>query len=367
MSKAEDEPGTNDRRKPMVFGVEGMRRTEAAAEPAVEGRRPRSISGPVELTPEEEDPFLGEPGAPVMIAAAPKRLSLGSIAAAAFGILLSLAVGIWIDDLVRALFDRSTWLGYASLAVVAVLVTALAAIVGREIAGIYRLQSVLSLKADGEAASRDRRPDAARSVLARLESLFADRPETARGRTLLAATRDDVIDGPHLIALAEVELLGPLDQEGRRIVLDSAKRVSIVTAVSPRAVFDIAYVIYEAFRLIRRIAALYGCRPGSLGMLRLARDVVAHLAVTGTIAVGDSLLQQVLGHGVASRLSARFGEGVINGLMTARIGIAAMDYCRPLPFKARKRPGIGDFIGDLNPASAGGGGGNAGLGDPQKA
>jgi len=43
---------------------------------------------------------------------------------------------------------------------------------------------------------------------------------------------------------------------------------------------------------------------------------------------------------------------VINGLMTARIGISAMDLCRPMPFKALKRPGIGDFVSDI--ASVGG-------------
>lgn len=353
-------PGEDDRsgpaRAPGTFEIgSGNSARAETVDPARPPRKPQSFSGPVQPTPDEEDPFLREAASmPAVVTPAPRRFSLGGIAATAFGILLSLAMGIWIDDLIRALFDRSTWLGYVSLAVVAVFVLALAGVVAREIAGLYRLQSVLSLKADGEAASRERRPDAARGVIARLEALFANRPETARGRALLAATKDDVIDGPHLVALAEVELLGPLDAEGRRIVLDSAKRVSIVTAVSPRAVVDIAYVIYEAFRLIRRIAVLYGCRPGSLGLIRLVRDVVAHLAVTGTIAVGDSLVQQVLGHGVASRLSARFGEGVINGLMTARIGIAAMDYCRPLPFKARKRPGIGDFISDLNPTSPAG-------------
>ncbi|HBT70117.1 MAG TPA: TIGR01620 family protein, partial [Agrobacterium sp.] len=61
-----------------------------------------------------------------------------------------------------------------------------------------------------------------------------------------------------------------------------------------------------------------------------------------------------LGHGLASKLSARLGEGVINGLMTARIGIAAMDLCRPLPFRAVKRPGIGDFMSDLTPDLGGG-------------
>jgi putative membrane protein len=62
-------------------------------------------------------------------------------------------------------------------------------------------------------------------------------------------------------------------------------------------------------------------------------------------------VQQILGHGIASKLSARLGEGVVNGMMTVRIGIAAMDLCRPLPFKALKRPGISDFIGDLTPGS----------------
>jgi putative membrane protein len=102
------------------------------------------------------------------------------------------------------------------------------------------------------------------------------------------------------------------------------------------------------------MAELYGGRPGKIGMLRLMRDVIAHLAVTGSIAMGDSLVQQVLGHGLASKLSARLGEGVINGLMTARIGIAAMDLCRPMPFRALKRPGIGDFIGDLTPGTSAG-------------
>lgn len=84
-----------------------------------------------------------------------------------------------------------------------------------------------------------------------------------------------------------------------------------------------------------------------MGFLKLARRVIAHLAVTGTLAMGDSVIQQLVGHGLASRLSAKLGEGVVNGLMTARIGIAAMDVVRPFPFNAEKRPGIGDFIGDL--------------------
>ena len=144
-------------------------------------------------------------------------------------------------------------------------------------------------------------------------------------------------------------MLAPLDRRARALILNASKRVSVVTAISPRAIVDLAYVVFEVSRLVRAMAELYGGRPGTLGLFRLMRDVVAHLAVTGSIAVGDGLAQQVLGHGVAAKLSKRLGEGVINGLLTARIGIAAMDLCRPLPFRALKRPGIGDFLADLAP------------------
>ena len=346
-----DPTDPSTRRSPGAFSVNTQKPVET---PARAPRKPQSFDGPVEVTPDVEDPFLGiDTETPAVIRPARKRVSLGAIASTALGTLLSLAVGIWIDDLVRALFNRSTWLGYAALGVAAVFAAALAAIVIREVLGIWRIDSVQALKADAEAAIRERKPGPARAVLAKLTALLANRPETTRGRAALAATEGDVIDGPHLIALCETELLAPLDAQARNMVLDSAKRVSVVTAVSPRAVVDLAFVLFESVRLIRRVATLYGGRPGAIGMIRLVKDVLSHLAVTGTIAVGDSLVQQVLGHGVASRLSARLGEGVINGLMTARIGIAAMDYCRPLPFHARKRPGIGDFISDLTPSVTG--------------
>jgi len=74
---------------------------------------------------------------------------------------------------------------------------------------------------------------------------------------------------------------------------------------------------------------------------------VSHLAVTGGMAVTDSLVQQVIGHGVAARLSAKLGEGVLNGLLTARLGLLAIEQTRPLPFAALPRPSLNDIAGGL--------------------
>lgn len=343
-------------RRPTAFAVETDAPCREKPHPEQAGRTPRSFAGEIEIVPDEHDPFAGvisDADVVPIAAPRPRGISFARIAMGAFGFLLSLAVGLWVDRLIRDLFSRADWLGYTAIAVLTIGLLALLIAVGREVAGLYRLDAVQNLKADAQtAAASMKRADAA-AVVRRLSGLVAHRPETARGRKTLDSVEDDIIDAPQLIELAERELLAPLDAKARALILGSSKRVSVVTAVSPRAVVDLAYVLFEVVRLVRAMAELYGGRPGSLGMLRLLKDVFAHLAVTGSISIGDGLAQQVLGHGLAARLSSRLGEGVINGLMTARIGIAAMDLCRPLPFRAAKRPGIGDFIGDLTPSMTG--------------
>ncbi len=177
---------------------------------------------------------------------------------------------------------------------------------------------------------------------AKLVALYRDRPETARARAEVEEAARAIIDGRDLIDVAERALLKPLDEKAQGEIAKAAKAVSIVTAISPRAILDVIFVIAQIIRLVRRIAEIYGGRPGLLGLIKLARSIGAHIAITGGMAVGDSLIQQLVGHGIASRISAKMGEGVLNGLLTARVGLSALAVCRPAPFavdEAARRQG----------------------------
>lgn len=335
---------SDQRRRPASFSVDPV---EVPVEPA---RRPSAFDlqdGGV--APDEIDAFaqteLEETVQPV--APQKRRSTLTSIFFGALGVLLSLAFGLWTDALLRDLFARAEWLGWVGAGAAGITVLALAAIFLREGLALRRLASVEAMRERGRQVLETNDASAARSLVGDLESLLSSRPETASGRRILDELRNDVIDGDSLLRLAETELLGPIDARAQALVLEAAKRVSLVTAVSPRAVYDVAFVLFEGSRLVRRLAELYGGRPGTLGFFRLARSALAHLAVTGSIAAGDSVIQQLVGHGLAARLSAKLGEGVINGTMTARIGIAAMEAARPLPFAAVPRPGLGDFVSAL--------------------
>ncbi|HEV7254452.1 MAG TPA: TIGR01620 family protein [Mesorhizobium sp.] len=335
----------SDPRQPAAFRIDPPPR-EAEAPTRV----PRAFAAQDEgVMPAEIDVFdTVDPSAlPPLPVPTPRRSVIGAALVAALGVLVSLALGLWIDALIRDLWARHEWLGWLAAGAAALAVLAVAVILAREGLALRRLASVEAMRARAAQASSRDDAQAARRVTAELASLLASKPETAAGRRVLADTQGDIIDGAALLGLAERELLAPLDARAKILVLDAAKRVSLVTTVSPRALFDVAYVLWEGARLVRRLSELYGGRPGTLGFFRLARSALAHLAVTGSIAAGDSLVQQLVGHGLAARLSARLGEGVINGMMTARIGIAAMEAARPLPFAALRRPGVGDFLAAL--------------------
>ena len=328
-------------RKPAAFRLDDLSSVSADYVPG--------LGAPPVLTP-EIDPFAEIDGLP---APAPRRrwrwtrlLFIG------LGGLISLAIGLAIDALIRDLFDRYEALGWVAVALAALAAIAVIAIAVREVAGLLRIRAITAIHAGAsEAVATDDR-DAARHIARELIRLYDRRPETARGRAALAGHVGEIIDGRDLIGLAENELMLPLDEAARRLVLSASKRVALVTAVSPRAVVDVLFVAIQILRLIRALATLYAGRPGTLGFFRLTRAAIAHLAVTGGIAAGDSLVQQILGHGLAARLSARLGEGVINGLLTARVGIAAIEVCRPLPFVNGRPPRLADVMAELRRMSS---------------
>lgn len=265
-------------------------------------------------------------------------LSWAGLFWSAAGGLVSLAFGVWLARLIENLFAFYPIIGTLGLALAAVAGLALFVLSVREIGGFLRQRHISELHT-GLGLARERDDfDAARKLTRELSDLYASKPEAANARNQLRELSHDIVDGRDLIDIAERTLIAPLDAEARREIARAAKRVSMVTALAPRAIIDVIFVAAQAMRLIRRVAVIYGGRPGFLGLLRLLRAIGAHIAVTGGMAAGDSLIQQFLGHGIAAKVSVRLGEGVLNGMLTTRVGLSAMAVCRPLPFSSGKAP-----------------------------
>jgi putative membrane protein len=309
-------------------------------------RRPRAMKAPevlIEDTPPEQ-PLVParQPGPAVARTIRWASLLLTSLAA-----LATMWAGLTLTRLIEDLFARSEILGWIGSGVLGLAVFALTVIIGRELVGLLRLRKLEHIQRDAAAVHTGNERNSAARVLTALRNLYRGRPDTAWGLSRLHDTMNDVMDPVDRLRLAERDLMAGLDEQAGRIIARAGRRVALVTAVTPVAALDILLVAMQNLQMLRAIATHYGGRPGTLGTFKLARMVIGHLAVTGGLALSDNLIQQVIGKGIIGRLSSRFGEGAVNGILTARIGLAALDLCRPIPFVTRDKPALSDFLREI--------------------
>jgi len=280
--------------------------------------------------PEIDDPEGRAMQAAMVQMARPARSGPGRWIALAGSALVSLVLGVAAWDFATTLIARVPVLGWLAAVLSVVLVLALLIWALREWMGYRRLRRLDALRRRAEVALDTHDLTEARAVAGSLNALYG-----ASGYD-----PDEALDAEAALETAEAALLIPLDARVEDEIEAAARQVALATALIPLAFADVAAALAANLRMIRRIAEIYGGRPGTFGNWRLARSVAVHLMATGMVAVGDDLIGSVAGGGVLSKLSRRFGEGVVNGALTVRVGVAAMDVCRPLPFRMGRRPGV---------------------------
>lgn len=328
--------------KPRAFRLDSRNEMSDA-----EAQLARTLDG-LDVTP-TADPFNAPVDATEEIASPRKRKSFGwlSLFLSAAGGLVLMAIVLAAENFVVGLLKDNPTLGYIALALAVLAALGLLGFLLREAISVQRAARIEKLARAVAAARASDDLAEGRRLARELVSLYARRPETARGRARIEEIDADLIDARARLAIVERELLAGPDALARGAVAAAASRVALVTTISPRALVDVLFVLSASVSLVRRISEIYGGRPGLLGFARVARHVLTHLTVTGGIAIGEGLAQQILGAGVAARLSAKLGEGVVNGMLTGRVGLSAIAVCRPMGFEALPAPTLSDVAGAL--------------------
>lgn len=325
-------------RRPQVFDPADPRVRPPEPDSEPENAAPAGSAGTVEASVALEPPGRRHKM---------RGVGWGTVLAASIAGLVALAASLAFAGFVSQAVLRDDAIGWIATGLLVTGAVAATVIMIREGVGLARLTRLGTIRRDAEALVA--KPDAAaeRALTSRLVSLLQRRPANAWALARFRDHRRDVHDAGALLRLADRELFAPLDREARRLVLGSAKRVATVTALSPLALIAVTFVLVENLGLMRRLATLYGGRPGVLGGLRLGRMVLGHIIATGGIAMTDDLLGQFLGQDLVRRLSRRLGEGLFNGALTARLGVAAIEVCRPLPFIEASPVRARDIVGEV--------------------
>ncbi|MEY8097079.1 YcjF family protein [Falsihalocynthiibacter sp. S25ZX9] len=272
------------------------------------------------------------------------RSRIGSLFWGLLAALLGAFVSVAVWDFVTSLLARNEVLGSAVLAIALAFLAVLCAVILREIAGFLRLGRIDSLQKEAAEVQASHDIGRAKHFTAKLQKLYKNRHEAEWGLAAFHERAEEQFDATDLMSLAENKILAPLDAEAILEIQSAARQVATVTAFVPMAFADVIAALTMNMRMIRRIAEIYGGRAGTLGSWRLTKVVLSHLVATGAVAVGDDLIGSIAGGGVMSKVSRRFGEGIINGALTARVGVAALEVCRPMPFVTQKRPRVTTLV-----------------------
>ncbi len=182
----------------------------------------------------------------------------------------------------------------------------------------------------------------ARETIRDLLAIYRNRKDTRPGSQLVEEKLEDIFPGASLIDFAERKVLVELDDRAKQVIRATALRVATETAFMPWPLADVLLVFLSSIQMFRRIAEIYGSRPGVVASWTLSRKVLAQLVVAGALAKGGQWAGKAVGNGLPLLLP--ISEAVTNGVLLARSGVTAMELCRPLPFHACQRPSVIDFI-----------------------
>jgi putative membrane protein len=327
---------TRDKDGPRVLPVEAVSastptRTPRAFDLEPDAPTKGSTGVKIEDAPEMELDLNGAAPAE-SVPREPALFSWSTLFWSALWLLVTASLGDSAYTLVLSLQQKSPLAAQIALGLIGIVVLGVLGFLAREFFAILRMRKVAKLRERATPLLAAPEKGAMKAFVVALRDFYARDPAAAAGRSEIDRALDELHDPRTLLVIAERALLTAKDKAARQAISQAAQRVSVVTALSPRAIVDVVFVLVQSIGLIRRISALYGGRASGFGLLRLSARVVSHLAVTGGMAVADSFLSQIVGAGLAARLSAKLGEGVLNGVLTARVGIAATLLCRPLPF-----------------------------------
>lgn len=149
---------------------------------------------------------------------------------------------------------------------------------------------------------------------------------------------DEAYNAKEVLYLFSETVLRPIDNQIKQQISKSAAENALIVAVSPLALVDILMVAWRNIGLVNKITRAYGMELGYVSRLRLFRMVLTNMVFAGATEIVSDMGMDFFSQNLTAKLSMRAAQGIGVGLLTARLGIKAMEFCRPIAFQANERP-----------------------------
>ncbi|MDP8176083.1 TIGR01620 family protein [Pasteurella skyensis] len=149
---------------------------------------------------------------------------------------------------------------------------------------------------------------------------------------------DEAYNAEEIFYLFNQDILKPLDNKVKQLISKSACENAIIVAVSPVAIIDVLMVAWRNIALVNQITQVYGMELGYFSRLKLFKMVLTNMVFAGATEIASDIGMDYFSQNLTAKISMRAAQGIGIGLISARLGIKAMEFCRPVALQPDERP-----------------------------
>lgn len=164
--------------------------------------------------------------------------------------------------------------------------------------------------------------------LAKQAGVLEESPSYDRWRNSIMATHSDA----EVLDMYDAMVVAEQDKQATRIVSQHATEAAALVAISPLAVADMLLVAWRNFKMIDNLSEIYGIELGYWSRLSLFKSVLINMAAAGASELAIDAGMDLMSMDLAGKVSARAGQGLGIGILTARLGLKSMSLLRPTPW-----------------------------------
>lgn len=165
-------------------------------------------------------------------------------------------------------------------------------------------------------------------------------PSMAQSEKRWKSQLNEAYNAKEVMFLFGENVLKPIDKEVKRMISQNAAENAVIVALSPLAIVDVLLMAARNIALVNKITRAYGMELGYISRLKLFRMVLTNMVFAGATEIATDVGMDFFSQNLTAKLSLRAAQGIGVGLLTARLGTKAMEFCRPIAFQANERPKI---------------------------
>jgi putative membrane protein len=244
-----------------------------------------------------------------------------------------------IDSVVTAV-QTSDWLALGWAGFIATVSLLGIGAIGKELFKLRRLRNHFSVQEQSEALIQSDSVGKGKTFcesIARESGIKPESPSYDRWKNSINASHSDA----EVLDMYDAMVVSEQDKAATKVVSQHATESAALVAISPLAIADMLLVAWRNFKMIDSLAEIYGVELGYWSRLKLFKATLINMAAAGASELAIDASMDLMSMDLAGKVSARAGQGLGVGILTARLGIKAMALLRPIPWHKDRQVKLG--------------------------